>query len=308
MGKKIQPRSWTPRPTGTSSRRRAKRLRSRTRSPSRSGCWTSVSRSPCRRSSRNNEGLLLIPCSTRARSAEGRLLHRRDAQPAARSRPRSTYVEGRGGTRSLHRRGTDYVSRARRTRSCAPSCSPRYPGRLIAEEYTPFNDQDDQTIVGKIKRFSSGGNAAGRRRRSTATAMCPSTRNSANQGLRSENAPIMAFSGPRTSCAAWTPHPSSATSRRGMTTSRSTRRRTRSSSRPSRRTRRSNDPSGGDKARDRRSDGSCLLRRLHLEAGRREGEVLRGARVRKAVYGQEFLALGGKIKMDEANHHTQQAV
>jgi urea transport system substrate-binding protein len=30
--------------------------------------------------------------------------------------------------------------------------------------------------------------------------------------------------------------------------------------------------------------------------------------VRKAVYGQEFLAPGGKIKMDEANHHTYKPV
>ena len=30
--------------------------------------------------------------------------------------------------------------------------------------------------------------------------------------------------------------------------------------------------------------------------------------VRKAVYGQEFLAPGGKIKMDDANHHTYKPV
>jgi urea transport system substrate-binding protein len=30
--------------------------------------------------------------------------------------------------------------------------------------------------------------------------------------------------------------------------------------------------------------------------------------VRKAVYGQEFVAPGGKIKMDEANHHTYKPV
>jgi len=30
--------------------------------------------------------------------------------------------------------------------------------------------------------------------------------------------------------------------------------------------------------------------------------------VRKAVYGQKFLAPGGEIKMDEANHHTHKPV
>ncbi len=32
------------------------------------------------------------------------------------------------------------------------------------------------------------------------------------------------------------------------------------------------------------------------------------AAVRKAVYGQKFLAPGGEIKMDEANHHTYKPV
>ena len=34
------------------------------------------------------------------------------------------------------------------------------PKENIEEEYTPFNHQDYQTIVGKIKRFASGGIAA----------------------------------------------------------------------------------------------------------------------------------------------------
>src|SRR5262249_58707923 len=67
------------------------------------------------------------------------------------------------------------------------------PADNIAEEYTPFNHQDYQTIVGKIKRFSSGGNAAVL---STINgdSNVPFYKEFANQGLRSEQCPIMAFS------------------------------------------------------------------------------------------------------------------
>ena len=67
------------------------------------------------------------------------------------------------------------------------------PAASIEEEYTPFNHQDYQTIVGKIKRFASGGQAAVL---STINgdSNVPFYKEFANQGLRSENAPIMAFS------------------------------------------------------------------------------------------------------------------
>src|SRR5205814_10622026 len=67
------------------------------------------------------------------------------------------------------------------------------PASNIEEEYTPFSHQDYQTIVGKIKRFSSGGGACVL---STINgdSNVPFYKEFANQGLRSENAPIMAYS------------------------------------------------------------------------------------------------------------------
>ncbi len=63
----------------------------------------------------------------------------------------------------------------------------------IMGEYTPFHHQDYQIIVGKIKKFSAGGGACVI---STINgdSNVPFYKEFANQGLRAEDAPIMAFS------------------------------------------------------------------------------------------------------------------
>src|SRR5258705_12959744 len=66
------------------------------------------------------------------------------------------------------------------------------PAANIEEEYTPFNIQEYQTIVGKIKRISSGGGVC---------VLCmiisdsnvPFYKKLANQGLDSVNVPILSF-------------------------------------------------------------------------------------------------------------------
>jgi len=57
-----------------------------------------------------------------------------------------------------------------------------------------------------------------------------------------------------------------------------------------------------------RSDRSRLFRRVYLEASRRESRSSEVDKVRKAVYGSKFLAPGGEIMMDAANHHTHRPV
>ena len=63
----------------------------------------------------------------------------------------------------------------------------------IVEEYTPFHHQDYQTIVGKIKKFATGGRACVM---STINgdSNVPFYKEFANQGLTSADCPIMAFS------------------------------------------------------------------------------------------------------------------
>src|SRR6267378_5127041 len=99
-----------------------------------------------------------------------------------------------GGYKKFYLLGTDYVfPRTANKILRAFLVAKGVPADSIAEEYTPFNHQDYQTIVGKIKRFASGGSAAVL---STINgdSNVPFYKEFANQGLRSENAPIMAFS------------------------------------------------------------------------------------------------------------------
>ena len=214
-----------------------------------------------------------------------------------------------GGYKKFYLLGTDYVfPRTANKILRAFLLAKGVPADNIAEEYTPFNHQDYQTIVGKIKRFCRRRQGLPCSRPSTATATCPSTRSSPTRACAPRDAPIMAFSVAEDEL-------------RGMDTSalvghlaawnyyQSRRHAAEQEVRPELQgLLQEEQPARRRQARHRRSDGGRLLRRLHLEAGRREGQVVRGDAVRKAVYGQKFLAPGGKIKMDEANQHTYKPV
>src|SRR5574341_836003 len=148
------------------------------------------------------------------------------------------------------------------------------------EEYTPFHHQDYQTIVGKIKKFSAGGGACVI---STINgdSNVPFYKEFANQGLRAEDAPIMAFSvaedelrGMDTSAlvghlAAWNYFQSVETA----------------SNKKFVQTFKAYAKKAVEKARSFEVDA-----------------------VRKAVYGQTFAAPSGTIKMHENNHHTYRPV
>ena len=100
-----------------------------------------------------------------------------------------------GGYKKFYLLGTDYVyPRTTNKILRAMLLAKKVPEANIMEEYTPFHHQDYQTIVGKIKKFSAGGGGVLSSARSTATATCPSTRNSPTRVCAPKMRPIMAFS------------------------------------------------------------------------------------------------------------------
>src|SRR5690349_19664383 len=99
-----------------------------------------------------------------------------------------------GGYKKFYLLGTDYVyPRTTNKILRAMLLAKGVPAANIAEEYTPFHHQDYQTICGKIKKFAAGGGACVI---STINgdSNVPFYKEFANQGLRAEDAPIMAFS------------------------------------------------------------------------------------------------------------------
>ena len=77
------------------------------------------------------------------------------------------------------------------------------PDENVMEEYTPFHHQDYQTIVSKVKEFAASGDAC---ILSTINgdSSVPFYKEFANQGLTSDDCPIMAFSVSEDELRPWT--------------------------------------------------------------------------------------------------------
>jgi urea transport system substrate-binding protein len=273
------------------------------------GCWTSVSRKSVLPVFENNNGLLFYPVQYEGEECSKNVFYT-GATPNQQLIPAAEYLMSKegGGYKKFYLLGTDYVfPRTANKILRAYLLAKGIPADSIAEEYTPFNHQDYQTIVGKIKRFSTGGNAAVL---STINgdSNVPFYKEFANQGLRSENAPIMAFSvaedelrGMDTGAlvghlAAWNYYQSVDTPQNKKFVQ------------AFKAYAKKNNLPGGDK---RVTDDPMEAAYFGVHVWKQAVEKAKTTEVdavRKAVYGQEFLAPGGKIKMDEANHHTYKPV
>jgi urea transport system substrate-binding protein len=273
------------------------------------GCWTSVSRKSVLPVFENNNGLLFYPVQYEGEECSKNVFYT-GATPNQQLIPGAEYLMSKegGGYKKFYLLGTDYVfPRTANKILRAFLVAKGVPADSIAEEYTPFNHQDYQTIVGKIKRFASGGSAAVL---STINgdSNVPFYKEFGNQGLRSENAPIMAFSvaedelrGMDTSAlighlAAWNYYQSvdAPQNKKFVNAFKEY-------------AQKNNLPGGAKRVTDDPMEAAYFGVYIWKQAVEKAKSVEVDA-VRKAVYGQEFLAPGGKIKMDEANHHTYKPV
>ena len=273
------------------------------------GCWTSVSRKSVLPVFENNNGLLFYPVQYEGEECSRNVFYT-GATPNQQLIPGAEYLMSKegGGYKKFYLLGTDYVfPRTANKILRAFLLAKGVPADSIAEEYTPFNHQDYQTIVGKIKRFSSGGSAAVL---STINgdSNVPFYKEFANQGMRAENAPIMAFSvaedelrGMDTSSlvghlAAWNYYQSveSPQNAKFVNAFKAY-------------AKKSNLPGGDKRVTDDPMEAAYFGVNIWRQAVEKAKTTDVDA-VRKAVYGQEFLAPGGKIKMHENNHHAYKPV
>ena len=190
MGKKIEPVVVDPASNWDLFAEKAKQLLLQDKVAVTFGCWTSVSRKSVLPVFENNNGLLFYPVQYEGEECSKNVFYT-GATPNQQLIPAAEYLMSKegGGYKKFYLLGTDYVfPRTANKILRAFLLAKGIPADSIAEEYTPFNHQDYQTIVGKIKRFASGGNAAVL---STINgdSNVPFYKEFANQGLRSENAP-----------------------------------------------------------------------------------------------------------------------
>ena len=309
MGKKIEPVVVDPASNWDLFAEKAKQLLLQDKVAVTFGCWTSVSRKSVLPVFENNEGLLFYPVQYEGEECSKAVFYT-GATPNQQLIPAAEYLMSKegGGYKKFYLLGTDYVfPRTANKILRAFLLAKGVPADNIAEEYTPFNHQDYQTIVGKIKRFASGGGACVL---STINgdSNVPFYKEFANQGLRSENAPIMAFSvaedelrGMDTSAlvghlAAWNYYQSVDTpqNKRFIQNFKNY-------------CEKNKLPGGNKRVTDDPMEAAYFGVYVWKQAVEK-AKSFDVAAVRKAVYGQKFLAPGGEIKMHDFNHHTWKPV
>jgi len=309
MGKKIEPVVVDPASNWDLFAEKAKQLLLQDKVAVTFGCWTSVSRKSVLPVFENNEGLLFYPVQYEGEECSKAVFYT-GATPNQQLIPAADYLMSKegGGYKKFYLLGTDYVfPRTANKILRAFLLAKGVPADNIAEEYTPFNHQDYQTIVGKIKRFASGGGACVL---STINgdSNVPFYKEFANQGLRSENAPIMAFSvaedelrGMDTSAlvghlAAWNYYQSVDTpqNKRFIQNFKNY-------------CEKNKLPGGNKRVTDDPMEAAYFGVYVWKQAVEK-AKSFDVAAVRKAVYGQKFLAPGGEIRMHDFNHHTWKPV
>jgi urea transport system substrate-binding protein len=156
------------------------------------GCWTSVSRKSCLPVFEEYNALLFYPVQYEGEEQSLNVFYT-GASPNQQLTPAAKYMLAED-YKKFYLLGTDYVFPRTANRVLkAYLIAQGVPEKNIIEEYTPFHHQDYQTIVGKIKKFAAGGDACVM---STINgdSNVPFYKEFANQGLTSDDCPIMAFS------------------------------------------------------------------------------------------------------------------
>ena len=157
------------------------------------GCWTSVSRKSVLPVFEEHNSLLFYPVQYEGEEQSLNVFYTA-ATPNQQLIPAAEYMMEEVGAKKFYLLGTDYVFPRTANKVLKAYLKTKgVPDQNIVEEYTPFHHQDYQTIVGKIKKFAAGGDACVL---STINgdSNVPFYKEFANQGLTSDDCPIMAFS------------------------------------------------------------------------------------------------------------------
>jgi len=160
------------------------------------GCWTSVSRKSVLPVFEELNGLLFYPVQYEGEELSKNVFYT-GAAPNQQAIPAVEYLmskDGGGATRFVLL-GTDYVY-PRTTNKILRAFlhSKGVTDADIMEEYTPFGHSDYQTIIAKIKKFSSEGKKTAVVSTINGDSNVPFYKELGNQGLKATDVPVVAFS------------------------------------------------------------------------------------------------------------------
>ncbi len=174
---------------------KAKELLTRDKVAAVFGCWTSVSRKSVLPVFEELNGLLFYPVQYEGEESSWNVFYT-GAAPNQQAIPAVEYLMSKegGGAKRFVLLGTDYVYPRTTNKILQYFLKSKGIAEAdIMEKYTPFGHSDYQTIVADIKRFAQG--------KPTAVVSTingdsnvPFYKELANQGLKAEDVPVVAFS------------------------------------------------------------------------------------------------------------------
>jgi urea transport system substrate-binding protein len=195
LGRKIQPVVVDPASNWPLFAEKARELLQKDKVAVVFGCWTSVSRKSVLPVFEELNGLLFYPVQYEGEESSYNVFYT-GAAPNQQAIPAVEYLmsEQGGGARRFVLLGTDYVYPRTTNKILNHFLKSQGVAEAdIMETYTPFGHSDYQTIVADIKKF-----AVGKRTAVISTingdSNVPFYKELANQGLKAEDIPVVAFS------------------------------------------------------------------------------------------------------------------
>ena len=196
MGKKLEPVVVDPASDWPLFAEKARQLITQDKVDVIFGCWTSVSRKSVLPVVEELNGLLFYPVQYEGEESSKNVFYT-GAAPNQQAIPAVEYLMSKdgGSAKRFVLLGTDYVY-PRTTNKILRAFlkSKGIPDADIMEEYTPFGHADYQSIIAKIKKFSSEGKKTAVISTINGDSNVPFYKELGNQGLKAKDVPVVAFS------------------------------------------------------------------------------------------------------------------
>ena len=160
------------------------------------GCWTSVSRKSVLPVVEEMNGLLFYPVQYEGEELSKNVFYT-GAAPNQQAIPAVEYLMSKDGgeAKRFVLLGTDYVYPRTTNKILRAFLKSKGVAESdIIEEYTPFGHSDYQTIIAKIKKFSSEGKKTAVISTINGDSNVPFYKELGNAGLKAKDVPVVAFS------------------------------------------------------------------------------------------------------------------
>ncbi len=196
LGKKLEPVVVDPASNWPLFAEKARQLLTQDKVAVTFGCWTSVSRKTVLPVFEELNGLLFYPVQYEGEELSPNVFYT-GAAPNQQAIPAVEYLMSKDGgeAKRFVLLGTDYVY-PRTTNKILRAFlkSKGVADADIMEDYTPFGHSDYQTIIAKIKKFSSEGKKTAVISTINGDSNVPFYKELGNQGIKATDVPVVAFS------------------------------------------------------------------------------------------------------------------